>query len=325
MNNINNYMLENYIEKVFREAGYLVQSENDRDRSKYVDIVVEKELTKYCVEIKFSKIIESGVQRICDIAKAYKMIPILITFQNIKEEKRDYYYKEYPELILIDIKNLLYTVKDDPKLYNELVAMLPYSIDNIEPQKGFINLDSIQHDDYTSSLIKEIKLCRSGKLSFVTYEELCCELLKNIFSVDLALWRSQQKSNKDLYRFDLLCRIKDGNQKTFWSILERYFNSKYIIFEFKNYSKPITQKEIYTTERYLYSTALRGVAIVIAANGYEENAYWAAKGSLRENGKLIMLFNTEDLIAMNKMKMEQEDPANYLLNKLDDLLLELEK
>ena len=27
MNNINNYMLENYIEKVFREAGYLVQSE----------------------------------------------------------------------------------------------------------------------------------------------------------------------------------------------------------------------------------------------------------------------------------------------------------
>ena len=325
MNNINNYMLENYIEKVFREAGYLVQSENDRDRSKYVDFVVEKELTKYCVEIKFSKIIESGVQRICDIAKAYKMIPILITFQNIKEEKRDYYYKEYPELILIDIKNLLYTVKDDPKLYNELVAMLPYSIDNIEPQKGFINLDSIQHDDYTSSLIKEIKLCRSGKLSFVTYEELCCELLKNIFSVDLALWRSQQKSNKDLYRFDLLCRIKDGNQKTFWSILERYFNSKYIIFEFKNYSKPITQKEIYTTERYLYSTALRGVAIVIAANGYEENAYWAAKGSLRENGKLIMLFDTEDLIAMNKMKMEQEDPANYLLNKLDDLLLELEK
>lgn len=86
MNNINGFMLENYVEKVFREAGYLVQSEkaeNDRDRSKYVDIVVEKELRKYCVEIKFSKIIESGVQKICDIAEEYKMIPILITFQNM--------------------------------------------------------------------------------------------------------------------------------------------------------------------------------------------------------------------------------------------------
>ena len=146
-----------------------------------------------------------------------------------------------------------------------------------------------------------------------------------LFSDDLALWREQQKSNKDLYRFDLLCRIKDGNQKTFWSILERYFNSKYVIFEFKNYSEKITQKEIYTTERYLYAKALRSVAIIVSANGYEENAYWAAKGSLRENGKLIMLFDTKDLIAMNKMKIEQEDPANYLLDRLDDLLLNLEK
>lgn len=47
--------------------------------------------------------------------------------------------------------------------------------------------------------------------------------------------------------------------------------------------------------------------------------------SLRENGKLIMLFDSGDLIAMNKMKMEQEDPANYLLDKLDNLLLDLEK
>lgn len=216
-------------------------------------------------------------------------------------------------------------MKDNPKLYNELVAMLSHSIDNIEPQKGFINLDSIQHDDYVSSLIKEIKLCQSGKLSFVAYEELCCKLLKNIFSEDLALWRSQQKSNKDLYRFDLLCRIKDGNQKTFWSILERYFNSKYIIFEFKNYSKPITAKRNIYYRKIFILKSVKRCSHSVAANGYEENAYWATKGSLRENGKLIMLFDTEDLIAMNKMKMEQEDPANYLLNKLDDLLLNLEK
>ena len=174
-------------------------------------------------------------------------------------------------------------------------------------------------------MIIQIQLCQDGRPTFTKYEELCYKLLKNAFSDDLALWREQQKSNKDLYRFDLLCRIKDGNQKTFWSILERYFNSKYVIFEFKNYSEKITQKEIYTTERYLYAKALRSVAIIVSANGYEENAYWAAKGSLRENGKLIMLFDTKDLIAMNKMKIEQEDPANYLLDRLDDLLLNLEK
>ena len=128
-----------------------------------------------------------------------------------------------------------------------------------------------------------------------------------------------------MYRFDLLCRIKDGNQKTFWSILERYFNSKYVIFEFKNYTEPITQKEIYTTEKYLYAKALRSVGILISAHGYDENAYWAAKGCLRENGKLILLLETNDLIEMNKMKIDQEDPSNYLLGKLDDLLMDLEK
>ena len=173
-------------------------------------------------------------------------------------------------------------------------------------------------------ILQEIK-DQAGRLAFAKYEKACYKLLKNVFSDDLALWREQKKSNKELYRFDLLCRIKDGNQKTFWSILERYFNSKYVVFEFKNYSEKITQKEIYTTERYLYAKTLRSVAIIVSANGYEKNAYWAAKGSLRENGKLIMLFDTQDLIEMNKMKIEQEDPANYLLDRLDDLLLNLEK
>lgn len=64
---------------------------------------------------------------------------------------------------------------------------------------------------------------------------------------------------------------------------------------------------------------------MIAANGYEENARWAAKGCLRENGKLILLLETKDLIEMNRLKEEQEDPSEYLQNKLDELLLELEK
>lgn len=51
-------------------------------------------------------------------------------------------------------------------------------------------------------------------------------------------------------------------------------------------------------------------------------------GQLREferKWKIDYAFDTKDLIAMNKMKIEQEDPANYLLDRLDDLLLNLEK
>ena len=63
---------------------------------------------------------------------------------------------------MIDIKNLLFAVKDNTELRNELIAGLPYTVDKIEPQKGFIQLESIQHNDYTNSLIKEMNLCEAG-------------------------------------------------------------------------------------------------------------------------------------------------------------------
>ena len=326
-NEINNYRrFEECIAKIFSEAEYSTVSNIVLPNNKgEIDIVAEKDGRKYCVEVKYAQVTERAINQICVKAKDNGMLPILVTAQSIEEKRREYYQKEYSDLMLIDISNLLFAVQDNAQLCNELIATLPYSVEDIEPCKGTIEINSLKHDDYTESLIKEMELCQAGNPMARTYEILCNKLLENIFSDDLALWKEQQKSNSELYRFDLLCRIKDGNQKTFWSILERYFNSKYVIFEFKNYSDKVTQKEIYTTEKYLYSKALRSVGIMIAANGYDDNARWAAKGCLRENGKLILLLETKDLIEMNRLKDKQENPADYLQDKLDELLLELEK
>lgn len=325
--NINNcYVFEDIVAKIFRKSGYATnQNVQLEDKKGDIDIIVEKDNRKFCVEVKYSRITEKAIQQIYSMAESNGMEPLLVTAYEIEEKRKEYYQKGYPCIIFIDITNLLFAVQSDAELRNELVASLPYVVDNIIPKEGSIQLGYLRHNDYTNSLIKEMEFCNAGKSLARTYEELCFKLLENIFSEDLALWRTQQKSNKDLYRFDLLCRTKEGNQKTFWSIIERYFNSKYVVFEFKNYNDPITQKEIYTTEKYLYSKALRSVGILISAHGYDDNALWAAKGCLRENGKLIMLLETKDLIEMNKMKANQEEPSNYLLDKLDELLLELEK
>lgn len=328
MNGIENYCrFENCIAKIFEEAEYsITRNVRIKNNPGYeIDIVAEKNKNKFCVEVKYSRVTDMAVKRIYKVSELSNMQPILVTAFNIKEKRKMYFQEMYPNLIVIDISNLLFAVQDNVELSNELIALLPYTVDNIVPKEGFIKINSLQHNDYTKSLIEEIKLCEAGKSKFRTYEQLCHKLLENIFSEDLALWKEQSKSNNDLYRFDLLCRIKDQNQKTFWSILERYFNSKYLIFEFKNYKEPITQKEVYTTEKYLYFKALRSVAIIISANGYSENAYWAAKGCLRENGKLIILLKTDDLIEMNEIKNNQEDPSNYLLDRLDEFLLDLEK
>lgn len=322
----NSSQFEKCVSEIFREAGFqIVQNEPLDNNRGDIDIVAENDNGIYVVEVKYSQISPKVSQRINEVAKLYKAIPIIVTAQRIDEQRRVKYCEQYPDLILIDVANLLFAVQYNVELRNNLISILPYSIDNITPEENFLRIDTLQHDDHAKSLIEEMQSCLAGNATARQYEVICKKMLENIFSDDLALWREQQRSNNDLYRFDLLCRIKDGNQKTFWSILERYFNSKYIIFEFKNYTRKITQKEIYTTEKYLYSKALRSVGIIISANGYDENAYWAAKGCLRENGKLILLLDTNDLIHMNKMKINQDDPAEFLLDKLDALLLDLEK
>ncbi len=322
-------IFEETVKNIFTEAEYLITQDCQHNDSVY-DFVAEKDGKSYCVEIKFSQAMYSPrtlstIERMYLSAKSQDMTPVLTTAFKITEKKKEYYKKEFPNLIILDIANLLFAVKDNIKLRDELIAELPFTIDDIEPKEGFIKINALQHDDYINSLIKELMSCKAGKTMFRTYEEICYDILKNIFADDLALWKNQQKSNKNLYRFDLLCRIKEGNKREFWAILEKYFNTKYIIFEFKNYRAKITQKEIYTTEKYLYSKALRGVGIIISANGYHQNAHWASKGCLRENGKLIILLNSSDLKEMCEMKLNSKDPSDFLLNKLDELLLELEK
>ena len=102
-------------------------------------------------------------------------------------------------------------------------------------------------------------------------------------------------------------------------------------FEFKNYKKSISQGQIYLTAKYLYLKALRGVAIIISNKKLDEkkekdrNTQKAAEGILREEGKLIMNICNEDLIEMIKLKKDNEVPSDYLANKLDEILIKIEK
>lgn len=56
-----------------------------------------------------------------------------------------------------------------------------------------------------------------------------------------------------------------------------------------------------------------------------QNAQRVEKEAFREPGKLILLIDAKELEIMLKMKLEGEDPSKLFLEKLDNLLMELEK
>lgn len=172
-------------------------------------------------------------------------------------------------------------------------------------------------------LCSEMQSIPVGKPGASAFENKCEEVLKYLFKEDLSSWTPQNTTDDTLHRFDLIARIISQND--FWRTLARDFKTRYVIFEFKNYTDKITQAQVYTTEKYLYTTALRSFAIIIARNGFDKNSGTAMKGALKENGKLIICLDEVDICKMLKMKDVGDDPNTYLSNILDDILMQLSR
>ena len=100
-------------------------------------------------------------------------------------------------------------------------------------------------------------------------------------------------------------------------------NSRYVLFEFKNYSGKIRQGQILTTEKYLLERGLRRAAIVLTRVGAESDAVKMTQGAMREHGKLMLILNDERVCEMLHMKDRGEDPTDCLFEVADEFLLSL--
>ena len=339
---VRGYQLEVLVEDLFKSYGCDTRRTAYTQDSNY-DIYAEKDGKKFYIEVKA---VRSRIISKSSIANT-------IVMSDLMSLKNDEYFvlvvanmipnliKEYvntkDRFLVIDINALLYLVQDNEELKYRLLSLVEFTTEDIEIKepKEFLSLLDVVEDETLDSLIddnerikqllQEVNDWEQDKKTSAEYEKFCTKVLKILFSNDLTLWREQQKSNDDIYRFDLICKIKDYVTSAFWKFLEEYFRSKYVIFEFKNYKDVITQKEIYTTEKYLYAKALRCVAIIVSCNGSDENAKKAIKGTLRENGKLILNLSNKDIANMLEYELNGNLASEYLYNVLDEMLIELEK
>ena len=172
-----------------------------------------------------------------------------------------------------------------------------------------------------TKLCLELKSIKKGKASWRQYEKKCEEILKYLFPNDLHGWHSQKRTDDGLNRYDFVCRIRPTTE--FWKFVIEHLNSRYVLFEFKNYLGKIKQGQILTTEKYLLEKGLRRMAIIMTRTGAEAHALAMTQGAMREQGKLILIVNDEKVCEMLHMKERGEDPTDCLFEIADNFLLTL--
>lgn len=322
--------LEKISEEIFRklEINFIPNKPQDN----ICDFCVEINNSRYAVDVK-NKASSFYLSHIANRMKKYnKYKNILIVYDYITDNVRKII--EDTDIILLDISNIIYIVYKDSELLKKISEILDFSLDSIVPKENKLRLQIKENFEYISheeELLEKnrgykqrLKNLKRGRGHYKEYEQLMSEILKEILSTNLE-FKNQNSTQNRLNIFDMIGKIKKGNEDEFFRTVEDFFYSKYIVFEFKNYSEKITQEQVCTTEKYLYKTALRNVGIIITRNGIDRNGRRVAEGILRESGKLILVLDDSDIERMISLYDEKENPTNVLMEKLDEVLTKLER
>lgn len=229
----------------------------------------------------------------------------------------------------VDLRNW---AASSPELGEELDALIeadpsesqpirPIQSDPWQTSKPITEVPVPPEDKRGTELCQELGGIKRGKRAWAQYEQVCAKILRYLFPNDLHGWHSQQRTDDGLNRFDFVCRVRPTTE--FWKFVIDHLDSRYVLFEFKNYAGKIKQGQILTTEKYLLERGLRRMAIILTRAGAEPHAVVMTQGAMREHGKLMLIINDEKVCEMLHMKERGEDPTDCLFELADNFLLSL--
>jgi hypothetical protein len=276
------------------------------------------------IEAAAAQLIERGIT-----AGAWK--GMLVVSSSIPPGAREELERRY-SLLFVDRADLVIWASKAPELLDELAALLggdptaepiTHGRELVATASAAGRLPSSPPPIVTAGadLCRELRALAPGRGTWSAYEKLCDRILRYLFPNDLYGWHIQARTEDGFSRFDYVCRIKPATE--FWRFLIDHLNSRYVIFEFKNYKGQIKQGQVLTTEKYLLEKGLRRAAVIITRAGADKGAYKMIEGAMREHGKLMLVIDDDLVCKMLHMKDKGDDPTDLLFDVADKFLLSL--
>jgi len=329
---------ENLVSRILAANGIPTTINSRRGDDGYdLQAVIDNE--QWAIEVKFYRtvraqptLIETAATRLVKNGlKARASKAMLVMSCVLTPELRQAFEKKF-SVVFVDQVDLRNWVAAYPQLAEELDALVeadpsdPYvnASANLDPRRSERPLEDIanrQQDTEGSRLCNELRSIKRGKGAWQQYERVCEKILKYLFPNDLHGWHKQKRTDDGLNRYDFICRVRPTTE--FWKFAIDHLNSRYALFEFKNYSGKIKQGQILTTEKYLLERGLRRMAIIFTRVGADDHAVQMTRGAMREHGKLMLIIDDDTVCGMLHMKERGGDPTDCLFEIADNFLMSL--
>ena len=304
-------LFEELVCRIIKENNFQIRKNSCRGNEGF-DLLAEFERERWAIEVKFYRtaraqpsLIDTAAARVAingaaaGINKGMLVVSCFLTPELRKALENKF------SITFVDQADLRIWCSSHPELADSLDALLEVNANEVlttnlsrKESNSIVRDKTIdeskrieRYGNRGSELCLELQSIKKGKASWHQYEKKCEEILKYLFPNDLYGWHSQKRTDDGLNRYDYVCRIIPTTE--FWKFVIEHLDSRYVLFEFKNYSTKIKQGQILTTEKYLLEKGLRRMAIIMTRTGAEAHAIAMAQGAMREQGKLMLIVNDE--------------------------------
>ena len=339
------FAFEQLCAKMLESNGINIKTVDEANEINHFDIVCYDnehciDIPKLIIEVKFYRstfkypIFNNAIISIKKLARSkFSNVKIAFFVNQILLPEQKAEIENNQQIIIVDLEDIVALSNGNSYLLGELQKInedvIPTPVNTAADILLRLNLSSgtkkktyDENELAQADILKnKLQTIKYGRNDWRNYEQICIDILKYLFGEVLNGWHEQRTTSNRYNRYDLICRIygKDG----LWDFIVNGLNSRYVLFEFKNYRKGISQNEIFTTERYLFRKAKRTTCFIISRLKEQASALEARQGVLREQGKLIINLVDHDLLEMLEMRKNGDDPSDYLFDIIDDFLIKL--
>lgn len=310
--------------RLLPSAGYKVRRQEARARDIGVDFSVEDEAGAiWLVEVKHFRRLRAStaalrqgavqLQRSLELLSASGGILIVSMMipTRVKTELED-----IEHITIWDGRIIREFLESNPDVEAEFQALLDAqsTIERRISEEACLN-------DRAAELIRRLEDLPPGRETWREYEDLCVEILNYALISPFKVPSIQSRSDDGLDIRDAVYPIGNGN--SFWDEIKRTCSTRFSVSEFKNYSEPITQREVESIQQYLFGKAMRNFGLLCSRREPSDSALVARRRAWMEFDKLIVFLSDEDLKDLIRARALGVDTTEVIDTQLDEFFLTL--